>query len=547
MASKAIYSLVAVVGIVGASGAAWWLQQPKSNSVTADPGQTSTLKSTLSASANPSGVANAPGMPGAPTAPGSAAGGGRPPSVEVAKVDVTKLTDETQAVGSLRSRRGVVVRPEVAGRITQLNFTDGQRVKAGQVLVQFDDQLQQAQIQQAQAELSIAQANQKRNQELVAQNFVSQRSLDETAANLQVAQAKLSLARATAARLKIVSPFDGVAGIRLVNVGDYLKDGADIVNIEDMDAIFVDYRLPERFQAKVKRGQTAQLDFDSLPGRKFAAQVQAVDPLIDANGRSVGVRACIDNRQAQLKPGMFARVNTVFGVKSEARVLPEEAIVPQGGKQFVIKLVKSADGKTQTTLRSEVKIGLRTPGKVEILEGVDVGDTVVTAGQQRLQKDGTVVNVVDLSSARSGGAGAPSPVGAASSPAGSASATAAPLSAAVTASAVPAATPVNGAPLLASPMVASASAAPSKANTPPGGASGKMTDAKGGKGGKNAKLDGPNPCLMTGAGPDGANKSGKPGRPSKPGQPDGASSVSASDNSASSSPSGQSKARPPAK
>ena len=535
MASKAIYSLVAVVGIVGASGAAWWLQQPKSNSVTADPGQTSTLKSTLSASANPGGVANAPGMPGAPTAPGSAAGGGRPPSVEVAKVDVTKLTDETQAVGSLRSRRGVVVRPEVAGRITQLNFTDGQRVKAGQVLVQFDDQLQQAQIQQAQAELSIAQANQKRNQELVAQNFVSQRSLDETAANLQVAQAKLSLARATAARLKIVSPFDGVAGIRLVNVGDYLKDGADIVNIEDMDAIFVDYRLPERFQAKVKRGQTAQLDFDSLPGRKFAAQVQAVDPLIDANGRSVGVRACIDNRQAQLKPGMFARVNTVFGVKSEARVLPEEAIVPQGGKQFVIKLVKSADGKTQTTLRSEVKVGLRTPGKVEILEGVDGGDTVVTAGQQRLQKDGTVVSVVDLGSARSGGAGAPSPVGAASSPAGSASAAAAPVSGA---------TPVNGSP---SPTVASASAAPANASTPPGGAGGKATDARGGKGGKNPKLIGPNPCLMTAAGPDGANKSAKPGRPGKPGQPDGASSVSASDNSASSSPSGQSKARPPAK
>ena len=545
MASKAIYSLVAVVGIVGASGAAWWLQQPKSNAVSAESGQTSTLKSTLSASANPSGVANAPGMPGAPTAPGSAAGGGRPPSVEVAKVDVTKLTDETQAVGSLRSRRGVVVRPEVAGRITQLNFTDGQRVKAGQVLVQFDDQLQQAQIQQAQAELSIAQANQKRNQELVAQNFVSQRSLDETAANLQVAQAKLSLARATAARLKIVSPFDGVAGIRLVNVGDYLKDGADIVNIEDMDAIFVDYRLPERFQAKVKRGQTAQLDFDSLPGRKFAAQVQAVDPLIDANGRSVGVRACIDNRQAQLKPGMFARVNTVFGVKSEARVLPEEAIVPQGGKQFVIKLVKSADGKTQTTLRSEVKVGLRTPGKVEILEGVDGGDTVVTAGQQRLQKDGTVVSVVDLGSARSGGAGAPSPVGAASSPAGSASATAAPLSAAVTASAVPAATPVNGAPLLASPMVASASAAPSKANTPPGGASGKMTDAKGGKGGKNAKLDGPNPCLMSAAGPAGANKLAKPGMP---GKPESVSNADAPDSSASSaSAGGTGKVRPPAK
>ena len=513
MASKAIYSLVAVVGIAGASGAAWWLQQPKSNAV-ADG----------AVSAAPKGAAS--GTPGPPGAPGSAPGGGRPPSVEVAKVDVTKLTDETQAVGSLRSRRGVVVRPEVAGRITQLNFTDGQRVKAGQVLVQFDDQLPQAQVQQALAELSIAQANQKRNQDLVAQNFISQRSLDESAANLQVAQAKLSLARATAARLKIVSPFDGVAGIRLVNVGDYLKDGADIVNIEDMDAIFVDYRLPERFQEKVKRGQTAQLDFDSLPGRKFAAQIQAVDPLIDANGRSVGVRACIDNRQAQLKPGMFARVNTVFGVKNEARVVPEEAIVPQGGKQFVIKLIKSADGKSQTTLRSEVKVGLRTPGKVEILDGVDIGDTVVTAGQQRLQKDGTIVNVVDMSSARPGGpgvAGAPGttpPAGAASSAAAAASA------------------PAPGASAPMSTAVVAAAAAPSA------GSAKNATDVKkpdvdvkkGDKGSKNAKLAGPNPCLMSTAGADGAGKGGKGVATGKGGK-EGVSDA----------PGGAAKGRPPGK
>ena len=125
-------------------------------------------------------------------------------------------------MGSLRSRRGVVLRPEVSGRITALNFTDGQRVRKGQVLVQFDDQLPLAQVQQSQAELSIALANQKRNQELVAQNFISQRTLDESAANLQVAQAKLALAQASLARLRILAPFDGIVGIRSVNVGDYL-------------------------------------------------------------------------------------------------------------------------------------------------------------------------------------------------------------------------------------------------------------------------------------------------------------------------------------
>ncbi|MFI5446184.1 efflux RND transporter periplasmic adaptor subunit [Polaromonas sp. UC242_47] len=379
MASKAIYTVVAVAGIAAASGAAWWYQKPKTPVGAAD---------VSSSSAGP-----------AKTAGGDAANG-KPVTVEAARVELTRLVDDAQAVGSLRSRRGVVLRPEVSGRITQLNFTDGQRVHKGQVLVQFDDQLQLAQVQQSQAELSIARANQKRNEELVAQNFVSQRSLDESAANLQVAEAKLSLAKATAARLKIVAPFDGIAGIRLVNVGDYLKDGSDIVNIEDIEAIYVDFRLPERFHSKVKRDQTAVLDIDALPGRSYTAQIQAIDPLIDANGRSVGIRACIDNRQLQLRPGMFARVNTVFGVRENARVIPEEAIVPQGGKQFVIKLLEGPNGQTRKTQRVEVKVGLRSPGKVEILQGLEAGDLIVATGQQRVQRDGTLVTVVDLSSTR---------------------------------------------------------------------------------------------------------------------------------------------------
>jgi membrane fusion protein (multidrug efflux system) len=380
MASKAIYTTVAVAGIALASGAAWWLQKPKAQEG--------------GGGASPSAAApgkNANGANGAVT--------GKPVTVEAAKVELARLSDDTQAVGSLRSRRGVVLRPEVSGRITQLNFTDGQRVRKGQVLVQFDDQLPLAQVQQSQAELSIARANQKRNQELVAQNFISQRSLDESAANLQVAEAKLSLAQATAARLKIVAPFDGIAGIRLVNVGDYLKDGADIVNIEDIEAIYVDFRLPERFQSKVKRGQTAVLDIDALPGRTYTAQIQAIDPLIDANGRSIGIRGCIDNRQLQLRPGMFARVNTVFGVRENARVVPEEAIVPQGNRQFVIKLLDGPNEQTRTTKRVEVKVGLRSPGRVEILEGLEPGDTVVATGQQRVQRDGTVVSVVEVARA----------------------------------------------------------------------------------------------------------------------------------------------------
>lgn len=387
MAAKAIYTAVAVVGIAAASGLAWWYQNKPARSAGAEPLATESARA------------------GAP-APGGPPAAGRAPAVEVAKVETIRLTDDAQAVGSLRSRQSVVLRPEVSGRVTQLNFTDGQRVRRGQLLVQLDDQLPQAQVKQAEAELSIARANHKRNQELVEQKFIAQRSVDESAANLQVAEAKLSLARATLNRLRIVAPFDGVAGIRTINMGDYLKDGADIVNIEDLEALYVDFRLPERFQTKVQRGQVAQVDVDALPGRRFAATIQAIDPLVDANGRSVGVRGCIDNRQMHLRPGMFARITAVFGVRDGARVVPEEAIVPQAGRQFVYKLADGPDQDTRIAQRVEVKVGVRQPGKVEILEGLQPGDTVVTAGQQRIQKDGTPVRVLDMARSQ-GGAGGP--------------------------------------------------------------------------------------------------------------------------------------------
>ena len=382
MSLKKPYLAIAFVGVAAASLAAWWLQKPTSAPTTVAAGATA-------------------------TAPAGTGGPQRPVSVEVAKAETAKLVDETQSVGSLRSNQGVMLRPEVGGRVSQVMFKDGQRVKKGQVLVQFDDQLPVAQLMQAKAELSIANANHTRNKELVAQNFISKRSLDESEAALQVAEAKLSLAQATLQRLKVLAPFDGVAGLRQINVGDYLKDGADMVNIEDIDAVLLDFRLAENFQTKIKPGQKAQVSFDALPGKKFTAVVQAIDPLIDANGRSIGVRGCIDNRQMQLRPGMFARVSAVFGERENALVIPEEAIVPQGGRTFVVKVVPGANKDEQISERVAVKIGLRQPGKVEVLEGLTLGDTVVVAGQQRLQKDGTMVKVVDLSKAPGTNAGKP--------------------------------------------------------------------------------------------------------------------------------------------
>lgn len=385
MASKAMVGIVAVLGIGLASGGAWWLQS------------------------RPRGAQEAGG--GGARAAVQPASAPRTAGVEVTRVVAARLQDDAQAVGSLRSRQSVMLRPEVAGRVLCLGFADGARVRKGQVLVQLDDTLQRAELSQAQAQLSIAQANFKRNQELVAQNFVAQRVLDESAANLQVAQAQLSLMQARLARMRLTAPFDATAGIRLINIGDFVREGADLVNLEDTSSMVVDFRLPERFQERLQRGQTAELQLDALPGRRFTARIEALDPLLDANGRSVAVRAVVQQPDAVLRPGMFARVNVVFAVNANALVLPEEAIVPQAGRQYVVKVVAapvgSAEGIAGMSQRQEVRLGGRVAGKVEVTSGLAAGDTVVIAGQQRLQADGTLVRVVTPAAASAAASAAP--------------------------------------------------------------------------------------------------------------------------------------------
>lgn len=479
MAKKLVYSAVAAVGIAGLGAAAWWYQTR--------PTAPKEAVGAPAAVGNPGGAGKQPGPP-------------RAAGVEVAKVERTSLQDDAQSVGTLRSRQNVMMRPEVAGRISALGFSDGARVRKGQLLVQLDDTLQRAEMRQSQAQVSIAQANFKRNQELVAQNFVAQRVLDESSASLQVAQAQLALSEARLARMAIVAPFDGTVGLRNVNLGDYVKDGADLVNLEDISSLYVDFRLPERYQRKLRPQQTVEMTLDAFPGRIFKARIEALDPLVDVNGRSVGVRAVLPNTAGEpapipaarpgagsnagpgaaasaglpgaapgakpngagdtkgnaaasgkgtersgkvgatdkrgaagakgaggapgaamgsgpLRPGMFARVTAIFGVNDAALVVPEESIVPQGGRQFVVLVVPPTEVPTATdlpadtqwvSLRREVKLGVRRQGKVEISDGLNEGQTVVVAGQQRLQKDGTPLRVIEVGKPpAAGGAGAP--------------------------------------------------------------------------------------------------------------------------------------------
>jgi len=406
MSRKLLYSVVAVLGIALVGGVAWWVQS------------------------RPMGASPLPSK-GA-VGDRSGATGSRVAGVEASPVVPVSLRDDAQAVGNLRARHSVMLRPEVLGRITALNFKDGSPVRKGQVLVQFDDQLQHAELQQMQAQLSVAQANAKRTQELVAANFMSQQAQDTAAANVQVAQAQVALSQARLSRTAVRAPFDGVVGIALVNVGDYVKDGVDLVALEDPRQVVVDYRLPERYGSKVRRGQTVEVTVDALPGQSFKGVVEAVDPVLDTNGRSLMVRAVIsgaakaDQPEANrvvLRSGMFARVTTVFSINPSALVVPEEAVVPQGGKQFVIKLVAAEAGAKLppevkfVSQRQEVKLGVRRQGKVEIVEGLSVGDTVVVAGQQRLQKDGSPVRVVEVGR----GSGKPSAAGSAAAASAAAS------------------------------------------------------------------------------------------------------------------------------
>ena len=395
MAHKKFYIWVAVGGLALASAGAWWFQNKT-------PARTVTGAAAGSPAAGSPGAASGPGNP-AGAVPGGGqggAGGGGMPGVEVVQVGTMRLQDDAEAVGTLRSRQSVTLRPEVSGRVANVAFADGARVRKGQLLVQFDDTLQRAELSQAQAQLSIARANLKRNQELVAENFVARRVLDESQANLQVAEAQVALAQARLARMRITAPFDGTLGLRSVNLGDYVKDGADLVNLEDTSALTVDFRLPERYQARIAAGQVVQVRLDALPGQNFSARVQAVDPLLDANGRSVSVRATLPpSPKGELRPGMFARVTTIFSVNDAALVVPEEAIVPQAGKQFVFRLVDEGEGdaRKRVSRRTEVQLGVRRGPQVQVMSGLSVGDTVVVAGQQRLQKDGTPVRVVDMS------------------------------------------------------------------------------------------------------------------------------------------------------
>lgn len=311
-----------------------------------------------------------------------------PVDVEVVAVAVRSMPDDVTAVGTLVSNESVILRPEVAGRIARIHFREGAPVARGAVLVELDAAVQLAELQQAKANLALAESNARRTEDLFARKFVSQSAREEAASRLAVERANTALAEAHFERTRIRAPFDGVLGIRKVSIGDYIKEGEVLVNIEDIGTLKVDFRLPELYLQRIRPGQTLEVSSDAVPSAHFDATVDAIDPLVDAQGRSVVMRAKLPNPQLQLRPGMFARVRLLLQERPNVAVVPEEALVPAAGQaSFVFRI------ENGTAHRVDVRTGARRDTLVEVVEGVAPGDVVVTAGHLKL-RDGAPVRVV---------------------------------------------------------------------------------------------------------------------------------------------------------
>ncbi len=364
--NKTAVAVVVIAVVLAAAGGGYWFgtQRPMPTSMAGGPG-----------AATPAQGKSGPGAP---------AGGPPPTAVEAIKVVTAPMPQTITAVGSLRSDESVTLRPESAGRISEITFQEGQRVAKGAPLVKLDPAIPQAEVQQAKANLTLAKAKFDRAVDLAKRSFISGQARDEAENNLKVAEASLQLAEAKLAKTELKAPFAGIIGLRSVSVGDYVKEGADLVNLEAIDPLKVDFRVPETYLRQVQVGQSLQVTLDALPGSAYDGKVVAVNPLIDAAGRSVVIRAQVRNQDTSLRPGMFARVRLITRDQADAMVVPEQALMPQGNEQYVFKVV---DGKV---VRAKVETGQRRDGKVEVVAGLAPGDTVVTAGQLKL-RDGAPV------------------------------------------------------------------------------------------------------------------------------------------------------------
>jgi membrane fusion protein (multidrug efflux system) len=323
---------------------------------------------------------------------GQGAGGERrgqrgPAPVEVAHAKEAVSATEILAVGSLMSDESVEVTSETAGRVEEIQFEEGKEVKAGDVLVRLDPSLTQAELRDAEARLELAQANYERNQSLQKTGAVARQAYEEARSNLEVAKAAVELARTRAGMMEVKAPFDGVLGFRTVSVGAYVTAGTKLVNLEKINELKVQFSVPEVFLSQLSPGQTVEVTVDAWPTETYEGTVYAINPHVDVNGRALQVRARLRNKDLKLRPGLLARVIIKGKVQKPVILVPESAVVSRGGETLIYRL---ENGKA---LETQVTIGRRRNGQVEILEGLKANTQVVTAGHARL-RNGSPVEIV---------------------------------------------------------------------------------------------------------------------------------------------------------
>ncbi|GAB2507814.1 efflux RND transporter periplasmic adaptor subunit [Lysobacter humi (ex Lee et al. 2017)] len=341
------------------------------------------------------GDAKGPGGPGGgPGGPGGPPGGMQLP-VETYVVKPQSFAAGVSGVGSLRADEQVVVRPEVGGRIAQIHFTEGTSVRAGQPLFSLDASLARASLNEAAANLENSRRAAARTGQLIGQQMISRADHDRARAALGVDQARVASARAALSKMTLTAPFSGQVGLREVSVGEVVNAGQALVTLVRLDPIEVDFSVPESQIPNLRRGQKVRIEVDAYPGDSFGGEVVAIDPVIDPVSRSSRLRARIGNPDGRLRPGQFARLQLDTGAgQTTALLVPEQALMQDGATRFVYTVVA---GKAK---RTEIRTGARTPGFVQVTDGLAAGDVVITAGQAKpMMRDGVPVASVNAPAA----------------------------------------------------------------------------------------------------------------------------------------------------
>jgi membrane fusion protein (multidrug efflux system) len=300
-----------------------------------------------------------------------------------------------QAVGSLEAVQGVMVASELSGRVTEITFEPGGRVKAGDLLVQIDIQTEKAQLEAAEASASLAKINFDRQAKLLDKKIVARSDYDTADATYKEAMAQVESIRATINKKTILAPFSGRLGIRLVNLGQIVKDGDPIVTLQRLEPIFVNFLLPQQELSRVKKGYTVRLTSNATGGRSITGTITTINPEIDSATRNFRLQATVANSDELLWPGMYAEVAVVLPEKKKVLVIPGTAVLyaPYSDSVFVIEEKKDAKtGKTGKVLRQQfVRLGERRGDFVAVDSGLKGGETVVSTGVFKLRNGLAVV------------------------------------------------------------------------------------------------------------------------------------------------------------